>query len=74
MFDPWVGTLSAEDVYPGLATPDAPAPDRVTTDERTSTQGIGTSGFMTNWARPSMAFIAFSVMLVLLWYLSAGGD
>ena len=74
MFDPWIGTLSAEDVYPGLATPDAPAPDRVTTDERTSTQGIGTSGFMANVSRSSMWFIAFAVLLVLLWYLSAGGE
>ncbi len=64
-----IGTLSFGDVYPGLATIEAPAADKRTTDEKSSAQALEGAPNTTNAMRPSMWFIGFAVLVVILWLL-----
>ena len=64
------GTLSWGDVYPGLADPSAPAPDKRTTDETSSAAALEGSS-VANTNRPSLFFIAFAVLAVIV-YLAHG--
>jgi len=66
--NPLVGTLQFGDVYPGLATGDVPAPDRATTDQKDSATAL--EGVMpANMLRPSVWFVAFTILLLILYAL-----
>lgn len=70
-YNPMIGTLSQGDVYPGLATPDNPSPDLETTDQKSSAAAL--EGATTaNAMRPSVWFVAFAVLLVILYMVHGG--
>lgn len=68
---PVVGTLRWADLYPGMADPSNPAPDQRTLDEIDSPQGLEGNA-NANATRPSIWFIAFAVLLVILYLMHEG--
>lgn len=68
-YDPIVGTLRWGDVNFGLADPSNPAPNGETTDQIKTAPAL--DGVVTaNMLRPSIWFVAFAALLVVLYMLS----
>lgn len=73
MINPLVQTMRFGDQYPGLATAENPAPDLRTLDEADSARSIELGGNLgTNAMRPPMWFVAFAVLILILYFTHEG--
>jgi hypothetical protein len=67
-----VGTLTFDDVYPGLKTADSPMPELKTTDQKSSAKELEGAPVSALQNRAAMWFIALAALMVVLRHLMGG--